>query len=317
MPNIVQWLETLMNVFNLRQFTVLPFFLLLFFLYKILFSNHPTRKRLPPSPKKLPIIGNLHQIDQLPHRSLHKLSKHHGELMLLHFGKKPVLIVSSAEAASEIMKTHDIIFSDRPALSMFKRLLYDCKDVATAPYGDYWRRMRSICVNQLLNYKRVQSFHKVREEEIAEMIEEIGRSQTAVNLSKMFANLTSDVICRVAFGMKFNGVRDGINFKELQEKHEELVGSINVGDFIPWLAWINHVNGLEREIKNTSRAMDWFLEGIVQLHSDRLSQGPGRNQGTNYDKTQDFVDVLLELQQEHTAEMSINKESIKAIILLK
>lgn len=315
MASTVQWLKSQMDVFILHPLTALPLFFLLIFLYKF-FSKHPTRKNLPPSPSKLPIIGNLHQIEKkLPHRSLHSLSRQHGDLMLLQFGSKPVLIVSSAEAACQIMKSHDAIFSDRPALSTFKRLLYDCKDVATAPYGDYWRRMRSICVNQLLNSNRVQAFGNVREEEIAHIIKEIRGSRAAVNLSKMLSNFASDVICRAAFGMKFNGERDGIDFKELHEKHEELVGSINLGDFIPWLAWINHVNGVERDIKRVSSDMDRFLEGLVQEHMDSLRKIHGRNQEANYEKTQDFVDVLLELQQDHTAEISLTRESIKAIIL--
>ncbi|KAL2933837.1 Cytochrome P450 71A25 [Bienertia sinuspersici] len=237
------------------------------------------------------------------HRKVPLLASHngYGELMLLHFGRNPVLIVSSAEAASEIMKTHDAIFSDRPALAMFKRLLYDCKDIATAPYGDYWRRMRSICVFQLLSYKRVQSFHNVREEEVAQMIEEIGRSPTTVNLSKVFANFSSDVICRVAFGMKFNGEKNGINFKELQEKQVELVGRINVGDFIPWLACVNHVNGMEREIKKVSKDMNKFLEEIVQEHLDKSNRTQSIHQGIDDEEIQDFVDVLLELQQDKSA----------------
>ena len=64
--------------------------------------------------------------------------------MLLHFGRKPVLVVSSAEAASEIMKTHDLIFASRPKLKMFEILLYGRKDVASAPYGEYWRQIRSL-----------------------------------------------------------------------------------------------------------------------------------------------------------------------------
>ncbi|KAL2898190.1 Cytochrome P450 71A26 [Bienertia sinuspersici] len=237
--------------------------------------------------------------------------------MLLYFGRNPVLVVSYAEGASYITKTHDIIFADRPALGTFKRLLYDCKDVAMAPYGDYWRRVRSICVNQLLSYKRVQSFSSVREEEIGQMIEEIRRlskyDNRRVNLSKLFSNLTSDVICRVAFGMKFNGEKDGIKFKDLLEKHEELLGRFNVGDFIPWLSWINHVNGVENEIKKTNRDMDKVLEDMVEVHLDKMRKNQGTN--NNEETTQDFIDVLLELQKDEIAEMSVNKESIKAIIV--
>lgn len=34
--------------------------------------------------------------------------------MLLYFGKVPVVVVSSADAASKVMKTHDLVFCDRP-----------------------------------------------------------------------------------------------------------------------------------------------------------------------------------------------------------
>ncbi|KAL7094228.1 hypothetical protein ACP275_11G089300 [Erythranthe tilingii] len=95
-----------------------PLTLFFIFLYKWQSCTNPhAKKRLPPSPRKLPVIGNLHQVGSSPHRSLHSLSRKHGPFMLLRFGRVPVLVVSSADAAREIMKNQDAIFSNRPKLN--------------------------------------------------------------------------------------------------------------------------------------------------------------------------------------------------------
>ncbi|KAJ4847131.1 hypothetical protein Tsubulata_047399, partial [Turnera subulata] len=120
-----------------------------------------------PSPAGLPIIGNLHQVGLHPHRSLQSLAQIHGPIMLLRFGRVPVLVVSSADVAREIVKTHDLAFADRPKSRFYGRLLYDYKDVALAPYGEYWRQMKSVCVLHLLSNRRVSSFRNIREEETA------------------------------------------------------------------------------------------------------------------------------------------------------
>ena len=106
--------------------------------------------------------------------------------MLFHFGKVPVLIASSAEAALEIMKTHDQIFSNRPQLSIPVQLFYNNRDVPFAPYGEYWRQIRSVCVLHLVSSKRVQSYRGVREEETSLMVDKIrklGASSKPVNLT--------------------------------------------------------------------------------------------------------------------------------------
>lgn len=91
----------------------------------------------------------------------------YGPLMLLHFGSKPVIIVQSPDAAREIMKTNDLLFADKPHSRTARRLFYDLRDISIAPYGEYWRKLKSICVLQLLSRKRVQSFDLIRVEETA------------------------------------------------------------------------------------------------------------------------------------------------------
>ncbi|KAM1340032.1 hypothetical protein ACFX15_038229 [Malus domestica] len=173
--------------------TVLPYLIFTIFIIKRLWSTTISLKHLLPSPPRLPILGNLHQLGTYPHRSLQRLAQRYGELMVLHFGERPVLIVSSADAACEIMKTNDSIFANRPRSTIADRLLYDATSVSSAPYCEYWRQVRGICVVQLLNSTRIQSFRAVREE-LALLTKNVKQSSTSlpVNLSELFISLTNE-----------------------------------------------------------------------------------------------------------------------------
>ncbi|KAK9995616.1 hypothetical protein SO802_020302 [Lithocarpus litseifolius] len=292
--------------------TILAFIFLLLFKWSSFLPNRNTNKNSPPSPPKLPIIGNLHQLGLQPHRSLQTLAQRHGPLMLLHFGSAPVLVVSSADAAQEIMKTQDLNFANRPKSSMFGKLLYNYKDVSMAPYGEYWRQMKSILVLHLLSNKRVQSFHYVREEETSVMIEKFKQcydSSSSVNLSEVFAKLTNDVVCRVALGKKYGEGEGGRKFKELLGEFVELLGVISVGDYIPWLSWVNCVNGLDARAEKVNKQLDDFLEGVIEEHLNfEKKEGHDHVLG-------DFLDVLFRIQKENVIGFPIDRVSIKALIL--
>nr|WET52755.1 cytochrome P450 71A139 [Callicarpa americana] len=303
-----------MDAFQELIVPLFSFILFVVFLQRWCFGVASTpRKRLPPSPRKLPIIGNFHQLGIYPPRSLQSLSKRYGQLMLLHFGNVPVVVASSADAAREIMKNQDLIFSNRPKLSIPDRLVYGCKDVGFAPYGEYWRQMKSICVLQLLSNKRVQSYRRVREEETSLMVEKIrklGSSSSVVNLSEVLVSLTNDVVCRTALGRKYGDDEEGKKFKKFSAEFVELLGTSPVRDYIPWLAWTNWINGLDAKVENVAKQLDEILEGVLQEHRDREKRENDRdNAGL------DFVDILLEFQKENKGSFPVEDDAVKAIIL--
>ena len=121
---------------------------------------------LPPSPPGLPFLGNLHQMGALPHRSFRDLAQQHGPVMLLQLGRVPTVVVSSAEAAREVMQTQDADCCSRPDTAGPRRLSYDHKDVAFSPYSKQWRERRKLLVVEFLNTRRVQDAWYAREAEV-------------------------------------------------------------------------------------------------------------------------------------------------------
>ena len=213
------------------------------------------------------------------------------------------------------MKNHDIIFASRPKTTMIKKLFYDSKDVLCAPYGEYWRQMRSICVLHLLSKKRVQSFDIVRGEEISILMEKILESSSLpVDLSGMFLRLANDMICRVALGRTYSGGEGASKIRRLLGELVELIGRFSVGDHIPWLAWVDHVNGINAKADRLAKEFDEFIDGVIEEHLD--SKEKERNSDSIDDDCKDLVDVLLQIQKDSNSGFSINRESIKALILV-
>ncbi|XP_047331943.1 cytochrome P450 736A117-like [Impatiens glandulifera] len=286
--------------------------LLLKWLLNPITSTHKYKKNLPPSPPKLPIIGHLHCFGTHPHRSLKSLSRRYGPIMLLKLGSTPAVVISSAAAAKEIMKTHDLVFATPPELQNSRKLLYDLKDVVAAPYGEYWRQLKSICVLQLLSNHKVKSFRSVREEEVVLMVERIEEAKgknIPVNLSETFSKIANDVLCRVLMGRKYDE-GDGRSLRRLIMEFLRLLGTLSVEDFLPWLGWINKVNGLDTTVNRVAKEMDKFLEEVV---NERMQEGSDEIIGGK--RKENFLDILLRIHMSQEPGVFIDKDSVKALLV--
>lgn len=310
LPLLQQWWQELQATapFNLFLLALPLLFVLVFFL------NLPrgSKLNLPPSPPKLPLIGNLHQLGILPHRSLETLSKKYGPLMLLQLGSAPTLVVSSAETAKEIMKTHDIVFADRVQTKVSNSLYFGSSDVAFSPYGDYWRQVRKICVLELLSLKRVQSYQSVREEEVAELMENLRRSSkigASVNLAELLVNLSNNIVSKAALGRKFEVEAGEKSFGESARRVMELFGEFSFEDFFPSLAWLDSLTGLTSSIKKTSNSLHSYLDQVIDEH--KLT----KTDGDLASGKKDFVEILLHLQKHGMLDINLSQDNLKAIIL--
>nr|KYP42195.1 Cytochrome P450 71D10 [Cajanus cajan] len=244
----------------------------------------------------------------MPHHGLAKLSHQYGPLMHIKLGSLSTIVVSSPEMAKEVMKTHDIIFANRPYLLAVDVISYGTKGISFSPYGSYWRQMRKICTFELLTSKRVESFQSIREEEASNLVKEIGLSEgSSINLSKMINSCSYGLTSRVAFGGKS---KDQEAFIAVMKDVLKVVSGFSLVDMYP-IRGFEVLTGFRSKVEKLHQEVDRILEKIVRDHRETSSETK-----ENIEKTgEDLVDVLLKLQKQNNLEHPLSDNVIKATIL--
>ncbi|KAK3012692.1 hypothetical protein RJ639_008255 [Escallonia herrerae] len=276
----------------------------LFFVFIVFKHLKRTKTKLPPGPRKLPLIGNLHQLtSSSPHKSLTDLAKKHGPLMHLKLGELSAVVISSPEVAEEAIRSHELSFAQRPMLIS----LYGGAGVVFSEHGKYWRQLRHLCMSELLSHKRVRSFGLVREEEVWNLIESIPSSSGhPINLTDRILEASSRVTSRVAFG---NELKYASDFVSLAKEGTELGAGLDLTELFPSLKFLHFLSSTKAAMVKLFEGMDKILQNIINEHQARRVKH-GNSTGNN-----DLVDVLLNLKESNDLEFSFTTTDIKAIIL--
>nr|XP_004299223.2 PREDICTED: cytochrome P450 CYP736A12-like [Fragaria vesca subsp. vesca] len=271
-------------------------------------------QKLPPGPRPLPIIGNLHMLGNLPHRTLQNLAKQYGDIMSLRLGNVPTIVISSPKAAELFLKTHDTNFASRPKIQASEYLAYGTKGLAFSEYGPYWRHVRKICTLQLFCPAKLEAFAPLRKEELGGLVGKLKRAAEegeVVDVSEKIGEMNEDITYRMVLGCKRD---DKFDLKAFVEEMFFLVGAFNISDFIPSLSAFD-IQGLTKRLKKVSKTADQLLDKIINDH-EQAAETKGGKQGQH----EDFVDVLLSftnqlLNPNDEQVHFLDRENVKAILL--
>nr|XP_027121683.1 cytochrome P450 71A1-like [Coffea arabica] len=188
--------------------------------------------------------------------------------------------------AEEVVKNHDSTFS-----------------VAHSSNGE----LRKISVLHLFSNRRVQSFRGIREDEVSRMIRKISKeasSSQVTNLSKTLLSLSSTLICRIAFGKKYDEEdQQRRRFHDLLQEMQAAFVGFFFSDYIPSIGWLDSLNGMRPRLERTCRKLDSFLQELIDEHLN-----PNRPESMNGD----IIDIMLQLLQEQSTSFDLTQDHIKS-----
>ncbi|MBA0770400.1 hypothetical protein Gotri_019044 [Gossypium trilobum] len=301
-----------MLVFDFSQLQWLPSILFLTVL-TLLFLKKENNKRMkgikvPPGPPKLPLIGNLHLLENLPHRSLEKLSKKYDSIMLLQLGSVPTVIVSSAKTAEQVLKIHDLYCCTLPASPGPNRLSYNGLDVLFSPYSDHWKEMCKLFIFELLSMKRVQSFAYARESKVDKLITSLSQaSPKSVNLNEKIFALADGIIGTIAFGKIYetDQFKDQV-FHNVPGEAMNMLDSFLAEDFFPRIGRIiDALTGLSGRLEKSFHQFDGYLQMVLDQHLDHARTKP---------EQEDLVDFLIRLMKDESNSFRVTENCVKAML---
>ncbi|XP_042018668.1 ferruginol synthase-like [Salvia splendens] len=131
------------------------------------------RKRLPPGPRPLPIIGNIHQLGKNHTETLRQLAKTYGPLMSIRIGSVYTVVASTPEMAMELLQRHGQVFSGRTVPYAMDVGGFSKFSIFFGPAGKEWRDKRKVCKEILFSERCLEESEGLRQEMLQKLVDHV------------------------------------------------------------------------------------------------------------------------------------------------
>ncbi|KAK7305539.1 hypothetical protein VNO77_43445 [Canavalia gladiata] len=288
-----------------------------FMILKALRSPLVEKPKLPPGPKPWPIVGNLPEMlaNKPIFQWIHNLMiEKDTEIACIRLGNVHVIPVTCPTIACEFLRKHDADFASRPVTMSTGIISSGYVTIAIVPFGEQWKKMRKIFVNDLFSPLRHQWLQDKRNEEADNIIFYLynkcknAKGSGLVNVRNVAQHYCCNVTRKLIFNTRYFGKEREDGGPGLEEvEHVDVIFTLlkhvyafSVSDYIPCLR-VFDLDGHKSKVKNGMRSIKRYHDPIIE---ERIKQW---NDGSKTVE-EDLLDVMISLKDANNNPLLTLKE---------
>ncbi|KAI0071515.1 cytochrome P450 monooxygenase [Panus rudis PR-1116 ss-1] len=167
------------------------------------------KEPLPPGPKRLPIIGNVHQLPkEFPEQTFAEWRKQFGDLIFIKLFRTPTIILNSREVAHELMEKRSKKYSDRHRLVFINEMIGLNHALANVRYGEEFRVQRKWIQEALQGKQTLDSYLPIMRRERHTLLHNL--LETPENFVDHLGRYMSGVVMEISYGRQLQSNEDYI-----------------------------------------------------------------------------------------------------------
>ncbi|XP_052618670.1 cytochrome P450 2C25-like isoform X3 [Peromyscus californicus insignis] len=221
-----------------------------------LWRQSSERRKLPPGPTPLPVIGNFLQIDvKNINQSFTKFSKVYGPVFTLYLGRKPTVVLHGYEAVKEALIDHGEEFAGRGSFPVAERTNKGLGIIFS--HGNRWKEIRRFSLMTLRNLGMGKRTIEDRVQEEAQcLVEELRKTNgSPCDPTFILSCAPCNVICSIIFQNRFDyNDQDFLTFMDKVNENVRILSS-------PWLQ------------ENHNQQSEFTLEHLETTVTDLFAAG--------------------------------------------
>ncbi|PNX90438.1 cytochrome p450 [Trifolium pratense] len=259
-------------------------------------------------------------------RWIHKVMEDlNTEIACIRLGNVHVIPVTCPIIALEFIRKHDAAFASRPISMSTNIISKGFLTTAVTPFGEQWKKMKKIFVNELFSPHKHQWLADKRNEEADNLMFYVyNKCKIAddddglVNVRIVARHYCCNLMRKLVFNIRYfgEGRNDGgPGFEEVEYVDAiftllRYVFAFCVSDYMPLLRGLD-IDGHEKKVKDAMSIVNKYNDPIIERRIEKWKDGSK----TSAADAEDLLDILISLKDANNKPL-LTSEEIKAQALV-